>query len=161
MSACLYPLLLERFHPARFEWDGLAVLGNIFRFIDCPIYRLPKARSDVRPFLRSRDHAGDHAGLRVLVPAKPRVQSGVGISSPNSALLPCRAASPQELIGRGLPPGYTHHPWLLGLVQALYGQILPRNPTLSRGYLNREFQGKPSAPLLSDAVKAPIPLYRI
>src|SRR5438132_12131922 len=38
MSACYipYPLLLERFHPARFEWDGLAVLGNIFRFIDCP-----------------------------------------------------------------------------------------------------------------------------
>src|SRR6266851_2381240 len=38
----LPPCFLERFHPARFEWDGLAVLGNIFRFI-----RLPKVRSRV------------------------------------------------------------------------------------------------------------------
>src|SRR5437762_3285405 len=43
MSAYYRPALL-RFHPPRFEWDGLAVLGNIFRF-----NRLPRARSDVRP----------------------------------------------------------------------------------------------------------------
>ena len=144
MSACSIPCF-RAFPSSLFRMGRPGRPGQ-----HLPIYRLPKARSDVRPFLRSRRASRSRAGQA------PRAERRRDLL-PKLGAAPLPSGQPSGTHRTGLPPGYTHHPWLLGLVQALYGQMLPRNPTLSRGYLNRECQGQTFRPAFIGGCKSTDP----